>query len=231
MRNVTIAPSILSCDFGNMRAEAENAVGAGASILHVDVMDGHFVPNLTFGPSMVKALRKTIRIPLDIHLMVEEPLPLIPAFLDAAGPLKGDILTIHQEACRDLKGTIEKIRSLAPDILVGVSIKPATPVSVLEGMEEMIDLVLLMTVEPGFGGQGLMEEVLPKIGETRELFRKAGKDILIELDGGVKIDNLYRLMEADYLVMGSAVFKAGDPDKTARNLHEIHKKLRELQNK
>lgn len=228
MRDVMIAPSILSCDFGNMREEAENAVNAGARILHVDVMDGHFVPNLTFGPSMVKALRKTIRVPLDIHLMVEEPMSLIPAFLEAAGPMKGDILTVHQEACRDLAGTIGQIRALAPEILIGVSIKPNTPVSTLKGYESMIDMVLLMTVEPGFGGQGLMEEVLPKIDETRELFREAGKDVLIELDGGVKIDNLHKLTGADLLVMGSAVFKAGDLEKTAENLKKIHEKLKDL---
>ena len=213
MRNVTIAPSILSCDFGNMRAEAENAVGAGASILHVDVMDGHFVPNLTFGPSMVKALRKTIRIPLDIHLMVEEPLPLIPAFLDAAGPLKGDILTIHQEACRDLKGTIEKIRSLAPDILVGVSIKPATPVSVLEGMEEMIDLVLLMTVNPGFGGQGFIYDVVKKIQTLSGWIKEMDIPCELEVDGGVNPETaaLCRDAGASVLVAGSSIFRAASP--------------------
>ena len=225
MRDVTIAPSILSCDFGNMREEAENVIKAGARILHVDVMDGHFVPNLTFGPSMVKALRKTIEVPLDIHLI-----SLIPAFLKAAGPQKGDILTVHQEACSDLSETIGQIRDLAPEVLVGVSIKPGTPVSVLKGYEDMIDLVLLMTVEPGFGGQGLIEEVLVKIPQTRELFGKAGRDVLIELDGGVKIGNLERLMDADLLVMGSAVFAAGDLEKTARNMREIHDKLRNLQN-
>ena len=231
MRKMTVAPSILSCDFGNMRAEAENVVSSGATILHVDVMDGRFVPNLTFGPSMVKALRKTISVPFDIHLMVEEPLHLIPAFIEAAGHVPGNILTVHQEACSDLAGTIRKIRELDPEILVGVSIKPGTKVEVLRGYEQMIDMVLIMTVEPGFGGQGLIRECLDKIPETRKLFAEAGKDVLIELDGGVKAGNLSLMTGADLLVMGSAVFKAGDMEQTARNMAGILARLKELENK
>lgn len=227
-RQIRIAPSILAADFGNMREEVRAVISAGAEILHVDVMDGHFVPNLTLGPAMIQALRESVQIPFDVHLMVEEPDHLIPAFLKAMGEVEGSFLTVHQEACHDLPGTIRLIRELSPRTRVGVSIKPGTSVSALEGIEDMTDLVLLMTVEPGFGGQGLIPECLDKIPEVRELFRKAGKDVLIELDGGVKLSNLELCSGADLLVMGSAVFKAGDPDTAMENMKKVNQRIHEL---
>lgn len=228
MRNTRIVPSVLAADFGNMAQEAENVVSCGAQLLHLDVMDAHFVPGITFGPAMTASLRRRLTIPLDVHLMVEEPLHLIPDFLEAMGQVEGNILTVHQEACADLAGVLQQMEKLQPSLIKGVSLKPGTGVEVLEPFVDQIDLVLLMTVEPGAGGQKLIPETLDKIGQVRKLFASRGKDVLIELDGGVKTANMHLLLDADLLVMGSAVFAAGDLEKTRANFANCTAKLEAL---
>ncbi|RMF48187.1 MAG: ribulose-phosphate 3-epimerase [Deltaproteobacteria bacterium] len=203
---IKIAPSILSADFGRLAEEISAVDAAGADYIHVDVMDGHFVPNITIGPLVVDAIRPVTEKPLDVHLMIENPDLYIPEFARAGA----DIITVHQEAVPHLHRTVQLIRSLGKK--PGVSINPATPVSTLEIILEEIDLVLVMSVNPGFGGQAFIDSALGKISELRELIDRRGLRVEIEVDGGVKPDNCSRVAEAgaDVLVAGSAVFGAGD---------------------
>jgi len=203
---IKIAPSILSADFGRLAEEISAVDAAGADYIHVDVMDGHFVPNITIGPLVVDAIRPVTEKPLDVHLMIENPDLYIPEFARAGA----DIITVHQEAVPHLHRTVQLIRSLGKK--PGVSINPATPVSTLEIILEEIDLVLVMSVNPGFGGQAFIDSALGKISELRELIDRRGLQVEIEVDGGVKPDNCSRVAEAgaDVLVAGSAVFGAGD---------------------
>ncbi len=201
-----IAPSILSADFSRLGDEIRALEASGADYVHVDVMDGHFVPNITIGPLVVEAARKVTGLPLDVHLMIERPDSYIPDFA-AAG---ADIIVVHAEAVHHLHRTVQLIRSL--DKRAGVALNPATPLNVLDYVLEDLDLVLLMTVNPGFGGQSFIPACLPKIHALRAMLDSRGSEAELEVDGGVKVANIARISHAgaDVFVAGSAVF--GSPD-------------------
>jgi ribulose-phosphate 3-epimerase len=209
-----IAPSILSADFCRLGDEVKAVEAAGADYIHVDVMDGHFVPNITIGPLVVDAVRKITSLPLDVHLMIENPDRYIPDFA-AAG---ADIIVVHAEASVHLHRSIQLIKSLGRK--AGVSLNPATPLNVLEYVLADLDLVLLMTVNPGFGGQSFIEECLPKIQSLRAMLDKRGLEAELEVDGGVKVDNIARIAHAgaDVFVAGSAVFGSSDYAATIKAL-------------
>ncbi len=203
---VQIAPSILAADFARLADEVASVEAAGASLLHVDVMDGHFVPNLTIGPPVVQALHAVASVPLDVHLMVEEPDALLPAFIDAGSA----IVSVHVEACRHLHRTIQTIK--ASGVQASVVLNPASPVSLLHDILPEIDMVLLMSVNPGFGGQSFIPSILDKIRLLKQTIEARGLAVRIEVDGGVKASNARQITEAgaDILVAGTAVF--GQPD-------------------
>lgn len=213
---VKIAPSILSADFARLGDEVRAIAAAGADYVHVDVMDGHFVPNITIGPLVVDGLRPVTEIPFDVHLMIENPDLYIPEFARVGS----DIITVHQEAGAHLHRTVQLIKSLGKK--AGVSINPATPVSTLEVILDDLDLVLVMSVNPGFGGQSFIESCLPKIEELRRMIDKRGLQVELEVDGGVKLDNIGRIAAAgaDVFVAGSAVFGAEDYAATITGLKE-----------
>ena len=213
---VKIAPSILSADFARLGDEVRAIAAAGADYVHVDVMDGHFVPNITIGPLVVDGLRKVTGIPFDVHLMIENPDLYIPEFARVGS----DIITVHQEAVHHLHRTVQLIKSLGKK--AGVSINPATPVSSLEVILDDLDLVLIMSVNPGFGGQSFIESCLPKIEELRRRIDARGLQVELEVDGGVKLDNIGRIAAAgaDVFVAGSAVFGADDYKATIAGLKE-----------
>lgn len=193
-----IAPSILSADFANLGGEIRAVEKAGCDMLHIDVMDGHFVPNITIGPPVVKSIRRVTRLPLDTHLMIEHPERFIERFVEAGS----DSVTVHAETCgKDLGKRIREIRSL--NVRCGVSINPASPLKLIERYLEEVDLVLLMTVNPGFGGQAFIRSVLPKIRALRKIFSKD-----IEVDGGINKDTACEAAKAgaNVLVAGTAVF-------------------------
>lgn len=201
-----IAPSILSADFSRLGEEIRNVESAGADYIHIDVMDGHFVPNITIGPLLVEACRKITSLPLDVHLMIENPDTYIPQFA-AAG---ADIIVVHAEAVDHLHRTVQLIKSLGKR--AGVSLNPATPLNVLDYVLDDLDLVLLMTVNPGFGGQSFINACLPKIHNLRAMMDKRGSEAELEVDGGVNPSNIAEISHAgaDVFVAGSAVF--GKPD-------------------
>lgn len=201
-----IAPSILSADFCSLGDEVRAVEAAGADYIHIDVMDGHFVPNITIGPPVVAALRRVTALPLDVHLMIAAPDRYIAAFA-AAG---ADIIVIHAEASTHLHRSIQLIKSLGKR--AGVSLNPATPLNCLEYVLADLDLVLLMTVNPGFGGQSFIEGCIPKIRSLRAMLDKRGIEAELEVDGGVKVDNIARISHAgaDVFVAGSAVFGSGN---------------------
>ncbi|MEA2109940.1 MAG: ribulose-phosphate 3-epimerase [Pseudomonadota bacterium] len=197
-----IAPSILSADFGRLAEEIRAVDKAGADLIHVDVMDGHFVPNLTIGPGVVKALRPHTKLLLDVHLMIDNPECFIDAFAEAGS----DIITVHAEASVHLHRLIQQIKE--HELKAGVSINPATPVSVLENILDDIDLVLVMTVNPGFGGQQLIPGALNKVAALRNLIDRRRLPVLLEVDGGVNLDTIEAADKAgaNIFVAGSAVF-------------------------
>lgn len=203
---IKIAPSILSADFSRLGEEILAIAEGGADYVHIDVMDGHFVPNITIGPLVVDAVRKVTDLPLDVHLMIKNPDLYIPDFARAGA----DIITVHQEAVPHLHRTIQLIRSLGKK--AGVSINPATPVSTLDVILEDLDLVLVMSVNPGFGGQSFIPSALGKIEALRREIDRRGLAVELEVDGGVKTDNIGTIASAgaDVFVAGSAVF--GTPD-------------------
>ncbi|WP_026574841.1 ribulose-phosphate 3-epimerase [Bacillus sp. UNC438CL73TsuS30] len=203
---VKIAPSILSADFSKLGTEILAVEKAGADYIHVDVMDGHFVPNITIGPLIVEAIRPVTKLPLDVHLMIENPDQYIETFVKAGA----DIITVHVEACRHLHRTIHHIKSLG--IKAGVVLNPATPVETIQHIIADVDMVLLMSVNPGFGGQKFIPEVLPKIKKVKELAEQKGQELEIEIDGGVNPETAKLCIEAgaNVLVAGSAVYNEDD---------------------
>ncbi len=204
---VKIAPSILSADFANMGNDIAKLESWGASLVHCDVMDGAFVPNMSFGTQMVKAIRKYTSLPLDVHLMINKPECFIEGFAQSGA----DIITIHQEACVHLHRTIKMITSCG--VKAGVALNPSTSISTLENVIEDIDMVLIMTVNPGFGGQVFIPSMLKKITALNNMIKQSGRNIEIEIDGGVTVDNAGSIQKAgaDILVAGSAVFNADNP--------------------
>jgi len=214
---VEIVPSILSADFARLAQEIDRVERGGATILHLDVMDGHFVPNLTIGPPVVESIRKTTRAHLDVHLMIENPERYVTEFVHAGA----NSVSVHYEACRHLDGTLEMIR--AAGAMAGVVLNPATPVAVLENALEVADYVLLMSVNPGFGGQKLIPYVLDKVRQLSMMRRAKQLALPIEIDGGVDRENLADVVRAgcDWIVTGSAVFHSPDPEATVREMREI----------
>ncbi len=212
-----IAPSILSADFMHLGDEIRAAEEAGAHMLHIDIMDGHFVPNITIGYSIVAEIKKIAKLPLDVHLMIEDPDKYIPSFSKAGA----DFLTVHSEASTHLHRAVQLIREQGSK--PGVSINPATPVCLLEHIIRDVDLVLLMSVNPGFGGQKFIPVTLEKIRSMKKMLNAAGLSALIEVDGGVKIENAKQIAEAgaDILVMGSAFFESADYRKVMEKLNEL----------
>jgi ribulose-phosphate 3-epimerase len=203
---VKIAPSILSADFSKLGEEILAVEKGGADYIHVDVMDGHFVPNITIGPLIVEAIRPITKLPLDVHLMIENPDQYIEAFAKAGA----DYITVHVEACRHLHRTIQNIKSFG--IKAGVVLNPATPVESIQHIIGDIDMVLLMSVNPGFGGQKFIPEVLPKIRKVKELAEQKGLALEIEIDGGVNSETAKLCIEAgaNVLVAGSAIYNQAD---------------------
>ena len=212
-----LSPSMLSADFGELNSQIEIIERAGAQYLHIDVMDGVFVPNISFGAPVYKCIRKNSGLVFDVHLMITEPIRYIEDFVKAGA----DIVNFHVEAAEDPGKTIEKIRSFG--VKAGITIKPNTPVSAVEKYLDKVDLVLVMTVEPGFGGQKLIPECLKKITELKKIRGERGLSYEIEVDGGVGLGNLREVMESgsDVIVAGSAVFGADDIGRTVREMLDI----------
>lgn len=213
---VKIAPSILSANFLKLGEEIKAAEEAGADMLHIDIMDGHFVPNITIGPFIVELIRKTTSIPLDVHLMIEEPDKYLRDFIKAGA----DYLTVHYEASVHLHRTVQWIKESG--VRAGISLNPATPVWSLEHILPDADIALLMSVNPGFGGQGFIPQIIDKIRILKKLIREKGLSTPIEVDGGVKLDNAKDIASAgaDVLVMGSAFFNSEDYGTIIKRLRE-----------
>jgi ribulose-phosphate 3-epimerase len=215
-----IAPSILSADFSRLGEEIAAIEAAGADYVHIDVMDGQFVPNITIGPLIVEAARRATKLPLDVHLMIVDPDRYIPAFAEAGA----DIIVVHAEATHHLHRTVQLIKSLGKK--AGVSLNPATPLAALDYVLDDLDLVLLMTVNPGFGGQSFIEACIPKIQALRGMMDKRGLETELEVDGGVKVDNIARIAHAgaDVFVAGSAVFNSAN---YAETIAEMKRRAKE----
>ena len=213
---IKLAPSILSADFARLLEDVKKVEKAGCEYLHIDVMDGHFVPNIALGPAIVKSLRKDVNMVFDAHLMIENPDNYIKEFADAGC----DIIVVHQEACTHLHRTIQNIKSHG--VKAGVALNPATPIETIKYVLEDVDMVLLMSVNPGFGGQSYIPVVTKKIKELRALIDEMGLDIDIEVDGGVKPSNISEVVNAgaNVIVAGSAIFNAGDIDEAVKSLRE-----------
>jgi ribulose-phosphate 3-epimerase len=211
---VKVAPSILAADFTKLGEEIQAVEKAGADWIHIDVMDGHFVPNITVGPLIVEAVNRVTDLPLDVHLMIENPDRYIPEFVEAGA----DVLTVHIENCPHLHRTIQHIKSFG--IKAGVVVNPATSLSLLEEILGDIDLVLLMSVNPGFGGQKFIPSVIDKIEYLREILEKSNSDVEVEVDGGIKVDNAAEIVSAgtDILVVGSGIFSTDNYKSTIMKL-------------
>jgi len=208
MKNIQISPSILSADFSQLGYEIKRLEEGGADMIHVDVMDGHFVPNLTIGPPVIKALRKHCSLKFDVHLMISPVHKYIDAYADAGA----DIITIHPEATNNLNESIKKIRELNKK--VGVSLNPESNINLITDLLDKIDLVLIMSVNPGFGGQKFMPEVLDKIKDLKKIQQERKLTFDIEIDGGINFDNCKNVIEAgaNILVSGTTIFKSNDGD-------------------
>lgn len=218
MKTIKIAPSILSADFSKMGQEVKDITANGADVIHLDVMDGNFVPNFSFGQKLIKEIRPYSKAIFDTHLMILNPWNYIDKFADAGS----DIITVHQEACKErLKDTLKAIKSLG--VKCGAVINPDTPVSALREVIDDVDMILLMSVFPGFGGQKFIDYVLPKVKEADELIKLSGRDIDLEIDGGITLENVKACKDAgaNVIVAGSTVFNQLDRAKIIRELREI----------
>jgi ribulose-phosphate 3-epimerase len=214
MPPLKIAPSILSADFSRLKDEIQAVEAGGADWLHVDVMDGHFVPNITIGPVVVEWVRKVTTIPVDVHLMITDPDKYAPEFIKAGA----DWVSVHPDTCPDPHATLQKLRSLGAK--ASIAVNPNVPLTRVENYFGDIDMVLMMTVFPGFGGQAFIPDVLPKIEETRKLIERRNLPILIEVDGGIKVDNIAQVCRAggEVIVSGSGIFKTPSYTDTIRNM-------------
>lgn len=218
MNKILIAPSILSCNFLELGNEIKAVEKAGADLIHIDVMDGHFVPNITIGPLFVEAIKKLAVKPLDVHLMISDPGKFAPDFI-AKG---ADIVTIHAEADSHLFRTIDMIKTSGKK--AGVSLNPSTPLNFLDHVIHIVDLILIMTVNPGFGGQTYIPFMEEKLKKTRKMIDKSGREIDLQVDGGIKADNAKRVVQAggNILVMGTEIFHSKD---YAAKIREVRKKI------
>ena len=216
MVSMKIAPSILSADFSRLKEEIQAVESAGADWLHVDVMDGHFVPNITIGPVVVEWVRKVTKIPIDVHLMITDPDKYAPEFIKAGA----DWVSIHPETCANPNATLRKIRELGAR--ASIAVNPNVPLQKVEGCFPDIDMILMMTVFPGFGGQAFIPDVLPKIQEVRKIIDLRKLPVIIEVDGGIKADNIDRVVRAgaEVIVSGSGIFKTPNYTET---IHRMRK--------
>ncbi len=214
---VQIVPSILSADFARLGEEIALVEQGGATMLHVDIMDGHFVPNLTVGPPVLRSIRKVTKMTLDVHLMMTDPDRFIPAFIEAGA----DQISVHQEACLHLDRTLRLIQGEGAP--AGVVLNPATPITMLEDVLGVADFVLIMSVNPGFGGQGFIPNALNKVRALERRRRELGLKFAIEIDGGVTKENLADVVRAgcDWIVAGATIFESPDPAATVRQMREI----------
>jgi ribulose-phosphate 3-epimerase len=214
---IRIAPSILSADFSRIAEAVELAEKAGADIIHVDIMDGHFVPNLTLGPRLVACIRRATRLPIDVHLMVENPRAFVPLFHEAGA----DWISLHVEATAHLHKDVSLIRDFGRK--AGVALNPATPIHLLEEIIGDLDFILLMSVNPGWGGQSFIPSSLRKIRRLKAWIRERKLDVAIQVDGGIKLDNLEEILRAgmDIVVAGSAIFEDPDPAGVIREMKKI----------
>lgn len=207
-----LAPSLLSADFSNLREEIGKIEKGGADYLHLDVMDGLYVPNITFGAPVIKKIRKITKLPFDVHLMIDRPERFIKDFVDAGA----DIITVHQEASTHLHRTIQEIKSHG--VMAGVSLNPSTPLDTLEYIIDDLDLILIMSVNPGFGGQSFIKSMENKIKILRKLINEKNPDIILEVDGGIKLDNVKYIKElgTDLVVVGSDIFNVEDVEERTK---------------
>jgi len=220
MKVKKIAPSILSADFSNLEKDIKMLEEGGAHLLHIDVMDGHFVPNITMGPVVIEAINEVAEIPLDVHLMIDDPAYYIDAFVNAGA----DYLTVHVEAVNHLHRVVQQIKSHG--IKAGVSLNPHTSLSLIENILNDIDLVLIMSVNPGFGGQSFIPQTITKLQKLNAILKEKNiENIEIEVDGGIKLDNIKEVSDAgcDIFVSGSGIFNTDDPKKTIQNMIKIIK--------